>query len=101
MASLTTTLKGKKHRIPRCMISFLDVLSGLDGVESIGQGRFSPLKEYSRKQINKIKYYDEPTRTLKLKVNFEEFSQDFYLRVKPGERENVERFILNYGEKLN
>ena len=95
MPKQTILLHGRKHSIPRCFEGLLFDLEALVGLRDVGTGRFRARGHRMGNRIE-IKYYDESTPKMKITAYRGRFSQDFYLRVSPSEREYVEEQIRKY-----
>ena len=95
MPKQTIRLDGKKHSIPRCFENLLYDLENLAGIRNIGTGRFRA-RNYRTRNCVEIKYYDEHTPKMKITAHKGRFSQDFYLRVTPSEREYIESRLREY-----
>ena len=90
-------LVGTSHSIPRCFVNLFDDLRDLDGVEIVGQGTWTR-KGYSEKFELNIQYFDETTRTFRLKAHYQEYAQNYFVRVNSEEdsRNAVRNYVAGY-----
>ena len=95
MSKQTILLHGKKHSIPRCFENLLYDLEALVGIKNAGTGSFIA-RNHRRKNDIEIKYYDGSSQKMKITAYRKSFSQDFYLKVTPSEREYVESRLREY-----
>ena len=86
---------GRSHSVPRCMHDFFANLETLPGVEEVRSPEFLR-RRYSREFRTQIQYYDETTRTLRIKAHYKAFIGFFNLRINPNYRHDVANYICGY-----
>ena len=87
---------GRNHSMPRGVYGFFRDLEYLAGVESVNSGRFIPRNRVNGFEAN-IQFYDETSRTFRVRVGNRGFISYFGIRVSPDAKERVEEYIRNYG----
>lgn len=96
MTKNTIRLDGKKHTMPNCFVKFFADLEALVGVERVGTGNYWQKGPITNQCL--IKYYDTTTHTLKVNITGSGWTQDFYVRIEPLKRTQVEQYILSYNQ---
>lgn len=95
MSREVTTIKGKKYSIPKCFSGLIFDLESLVGVEAVGMGKFSEKKRHEGDWVI-IKHFDESKRTIKVVANIGRWQEDFFIRIDPAYRDDIEEYIKNY-----
>ncbi|MEM0465135.1 MAG: hypothetical protein QXW97_00335 [Candidatus Pacearchaeota archaeon] len=96
----TIRLDGKRHRIPSSLYDFYCFLELLPGVKINGGGRFI-CRNYANRFETKIQYYNDTTKTLRIKAQKGGFIMYCNLVIEPSKREEIEKAIKNYSSKKN
>jgi len=97
MASRVTTVKGKKHSMPRKFVSFLDYLRRGDDIEAVGTGKFRVYNSRISEPEIAFKGFCEETRILRVTLYQDRYRQDFFVRIACGaNRTDIVRYLSKY-----
>ncbi len=89
-------MSGRKgHSLPRQFVNLVETLEFIDGIETIGLGRWTKhRKNCSRLEI---KFYDQPTNTFKVNCYGDGYILSLAIHLEKGyDRELVEKAIREY-----
>ena len=100
MGKKTRRLNGKHHSIPRCFSRLFCDLEHFSRIDRVGLGKFGPSNKW--RYDTKVKYYDEPTKRLKITAYGRGFFQDLYVFVRDNCGDVTRDYIANYfSPKIN
>jgi len=83
----TIRMNGKKHSILKSFEKLYQRLSNINGIESVGTGRFSAVKNPEKSEGVKIQYYNPTTRIFKVRAIKGNERQYFYAKAEAGKED--------------